>query len=197
MRSPLRLAVLLSVVGAGVLVLALGQVWSEVGGAPGETIPTFGDRVPGRDLAPLALALGYVGLAGVAALIATRGWGRVVVGVLLVAAGIGALVDVVPLGFGDELTQRTQEEVSVCDGDGCSSDRIAAPAFSGWPWVASGGAVLLVLGGGLTAVRGRSWSGLGASYEAPGGRTPAAERAAPAGDKAVWDALDRGDDPTA
>jgi len=191
-RTGLGLAVVLAVVGAGVLVLALGRVWSEVPGAPGVTIPSFGDRVLGRDLAPGALACGYLGLAGVVALIATRGWGRVLIGLLLAAGAIGALVDVLPLGFGDTLTTRTATHLAHCTSDGCSSDRVVAPAFSGWPWVASGAAALLFMGGVLTVVRGRTWKGLGSSYEAPG-----AKPVEPVTDKGVWDALDRGDDPTA
>jgi len=48
------------------------------------------------------------------------------------------------------------------------------------------------MGGVLTVVRGRTWKGLGSSYEARG-----AKPVEPVTDKGVWDALDRGDDPTA
>ena len=192
MRGRLGLAVLLSLAGAGVLLLALTQVWVEVEGAPGLSIETLSDRVAGGDLAPGALACAYVALAGVAALIATRGWGRVLVGVLIAAAAVVALLDVAPLASGDTLTHRTFEHLAHCTTDGCSSDRTVHPAFSGWPWIASAGALLVLLGGGLTIVRGRRWAGLGSSYDAPGAAPPE-----PVTEKGVWDALDRGDDPTA
>jgi hypothetical protein len=51
-RGRLGLAVLLSLAGAGVLLLALNQVWVEVEGAPGLSIETLRDRVAGGDLAP-------------------------------------------------------------------------------------------------------------------------------------------------
>jgi uncharacterized membrane protein (TIGR02234 family) len=96
-RGRLGLAVLLSLAGAGLLVWSLGRIWVEVEGVGGMTIGSLTDPVSGQDLAPGALACGYVGLAGVVALLATRGWGRVLVGVLIAAAAVGALVDVVPL----------------------------------------------------------------------------------------------------
>ena len=61
-----------------------------------------------------------------------------------------------------------------------------------WPALTLAGGVLLLLAGGLIAVRGRRWAGLSSSYDAP-----TAAPAAPVTDKGVWDALDRGDDPTA
>jgi hypothetical protein len=54
--------------------------------------------------------------------------------------------------------------------------------------VAVAGAVLLAATGAYVAVRGPRWRGLGARYDAPAqART----------DADVWDALDRGEDPTA
>jgi uncharacterized membrane protein (TIGR02234 family) len=188
----LRLAVLLGALGAGALLLCLGRVWLDVVSDPGLTITASRDPLTGGDLASGALACAYVGLASVAALVATRGWVRVVVGAVVVAAAAGALVDVLPLAFGDQLTQRAFEHIARCDETGCSSDRLVDPSFSGWPWLAAGGAVVLGLAGALTVVRGRSWKGLGSSYE-----VPAARPTETATDKGVWDALDRGDDPTA
>jgi uncharacterized membrane protein (TIGR02234 family) len=188
----LRLAVLLGVVGAGVLLLSLGRTWVEVVSDPGLTITATRDALTGGDLASGALACAYVGLASVAALVATRAWGRVAVGAVVVAAAVGALVDVLPLAFGDGLTQRAFEHIARCDETGCSSDRVVDPSFSGWPWLACAGAVVLLLGGALTVARGRAWKGLGSSYDAPGARVEE-----PVTDKGVWEALDRGDDPTA
>jgi hypothetical protein len=57
------------------------------------------------------------------------------------------------------------------------------------------GGVLLALSGALLALRGPRWSALSARYEAPAAR--AAERPTGPGDAGTWDALDRGEDPTA
>lgn len=57
--------------------------------------------------------------------------------------------------------------------------------------VALAGALLLVVAGLLLVVRGRAMPKLGGSYQTPG----AAKRAADP-DKELWQALERGDDPT-
>jgi hypothetical protein len=55
----------------------------------------------------------------------------------------------------------------------------------------------MLLGGGLTVLRGREWAGLSARYEVPSDDVPAAGPVEAATDKQAWDALDRGHDPTA
>ena len=47
--------------------------------------------------------------------------------------------------------------------------------------------------GALTVLRGRSWPGLGQRYDAPAPR-PVPE--GPPTERALWEALDRGEDPT-
>lgn len=187
-----RGALLLAVLGAGLLLVALGRTWAEAEGVSGLTIGTLVDRVSGQDLARGAQACAYAGLAAGVALVALRGWGRVAVGVLLIGVAVGALADLGPLLTSSGLTERAQEALSRCDETGCSAQGTMPPRLSAWPWVASAGAALVLVAGGLTVLRGRRWSGLGSSYDAPG-----AAPEAPVTDKAVWDALDRGDDPTA
>lgn len=55
--------------------------------------------------------------------------------------------------------------------------------------LAVGGGAILCATGVLVALRGPRWSALGARYDAPSER--------PVTDTDLWDALDRGDDPTA
>jgi hypothetical protein len=62
----------------------------------------------------------------------------------------------------------------------------------GWPVATALGGLLVAGAGGLALVRGRRWPALGARYDRPAG---AAARAPQSGAE-VWDALDRGDDPT-
>ncbi|MGW2222707.1 Trp biosynthesis-associated membrane protein [Nonomuraea sp. NPDC001684] len=76
----------------------------------------------------------------------------------------------------------------------------------GWPVVAGLGALLLLAGGVLAAVRGGRWAGMSSRYdraadatdERAGGRPGAVAATARRGheDRELWDALDRGDDPT-
>jgi hypothetical protein len=58
--------------------------------------------------------------------------------------------------------------------------------------VLCGAGGLLVLAAGVIAVvRGRRWAQMGSRYDAPGAARLSAE-----GSPALWDALDRGEDPT-
>ena len=63
---------------------------------------------------------------------------------------------------------------------------IAVWGMGPWPLAALAGALAIAAGGALAAARGRTWPGLGARYERP--------QAAP---RTPWEALDRGEDPTA
>src|SRR6266545_6587923 len=87
-RRELLTAALLCAAGAGLVILAAGQRWIgvDVVGAGTPISPAL----TGRDLAGPAAALGWAGLAGLAALIAVRGRARMAVGVALVAFGAGA-----------------------------------------------------------------------------------------------------------
>jgi uncharacterized membrane protein (TIGR02234 family) len=178
LRRGLVVAVLLCLAGAGLLLLALSRTWLVVDTDPLSTLLRQSRHLSGATLAPGARALGLVGLAGVAALPATRSWGRLLVGALLAAAGIGAALIVTD--FLRDPSAAANEHVSAA-GLTIVFDPGAAP------YVALLGALLLLAAGVLTLVRGRSWSALGSSYDAP---------TAPKGTSA-WDALDHGVDPTA
>lgn len=63
----------------------------------------------------------------------------------------------------------------------------AAPSLpAGWPALCALGGGAVAAAGALAVVRGRRWSGMGTRYE----------RAAPVTGSDLWDALDRGEDPT-
>ena len=177
MRRGLVVAVLLCLVGSGLLLLALSRTWMTVDTDP-STLLRHTSHLTGGTMAAGARALGLLGLAGVAALPATRSWGRTVVGGLLAIAGLGA--GAVVFGFirdpGDAAAGHVPEAVHTVT---------HAPTAA--PYVALLGAGLLLAAGVLTLVRGRTWSGLGSSYDAP---TAPRETSA-------WDALDEGVDPTA
>jgi hypothetical protein len=65
-------------------------------------------------------------------------------------------------------------------------------AANGWCLVAAIGGLIGVLAGALTVVWSRNWTAMGAKYDAPSAPRPVKDPAA-----AAWDALDRGEDPTA
>lgn len=148
----------------------------------------------GRELLPLAAAMGWVGLAALAGIIAARGWGRVIVGFVVVAAGLVTAVGAT--GFGTNprslLSATLTGRIGSRDLGGVDLGQ-----WSRTPWWALGlvGGLGLVVSGGLIVARGRTWPGLSRRYE----RSATAKSAATSGPisaLSAWDALDRGEDPT-
>lgn len=172
--------------GAGLVLLSAGRPWARavLRQAP---LPTMAVTASGRTLAPVAAALGLVGLAGIVAVLATRGIGRMVTGVLLALAGAGVVAASVRVGLDlPRVVRPVAEQLSGVPG--ATTDDVRA---TGWPWLSVLGGGLLSGAGLLTAARGRRWSALSARYDAPG-----ADRPPPAEPPEIWDALDRGEDPT-
>lgn len=187
---------------SGALGLAAGsRPWLALTVARGDPLPPVGAVVTGSALAPLVPGLAIVVLAGVVGLLATRWWGRVVVGALLAVAGAGLLWAALPaLGgtSGDALRAAAFDA-------GLPAGEVTGASLTTGPALAVVAGVLAILAGALAAVRGRRWPGLGARYDAPSqqaGSEPvqpagatAADEVAPA-DRMLWEALDRGEDPT-
>jgi len=67
----------------------------------------------------------------------------------------------------------------------------AAHFPAGWPFVTALGGLVVAVAGVVALARGRGWPGMGARYDRPARARGAAETATQ-----MWDALDRGDDPT-
>ena len=190
-REPL-LAGLLCLVGAFLVLVAAGRAWVSVDVIGSALLPDRQVAVGGSDLSPGLPALGLVGLAGVLALAATRGRGRLLVGLLLLAVGVATVVAVLrleldPLRLGGlALISDPVREAGGAEGE--SFD------VTGWSRVAALGGVLVALAGLLVAVRGRRWAALGRRYEPPAAPEP--PREGPAAERDLWEALDRGEDPT-
>lgn len=148
----------------------------------------------GATAEPILVPWALLCLAAIGGLVATAGWGRRVVGTLVAVAGFWAL-----LRAASGLLAPASEAPSVGVRPG---DRpLPAEAVVGGPLLAILGALAMVAAG-LLAVR---WAAvlprMGARYDAPGARgaTPAARTGGshPADpDKAWWEALDEGRDPT-
>lgn len=185
-REPL-LAALLCLVGAFLVLVAVGREWALVGVPGSGLLPPRELAVEGSDLVPGVQALGLVALAGVVAIPATRRWGRIVVGLLLALIGAGVVVAVCAV-LGDLPSAVQDSDVARQAGGtvGESTQRTL------WPYVCGLGGLTITTAGVLVAARGRRWAALGPRYDAP-----AAQASAPAGERDLWEALDRGDDPTA
>jgi len=193
-RRGLGAAVLLCLVGAFVVLVGVGRVWTSVEVPTGPITAARQLSVPGTEVAAGVRALGLVGLAGVPALVATRRTGRLVVGGLLLLTGLGVVAAVV----GADLPAAARDAGAEVGGQAADAVRETL-----WPWVTVTGGALLGLAGLLTALRGRGWPGLGQRYEAPTGQPaptrtvePAPEPAPELAQRGLWEALDRGEDPT-
>jgi len=170
-RREYALGLALCLVGAVLLLVAAGRPWTTLVVEVAPELPRSTVVQTGRALAPLGAAAGVAGLAAVAGVVATRGWPRRVLGMLAALFGLAAA-----------LAPRGPEAVA---------GRVVAAETTLWPSVGVAGGVLLLAGGVLVAVRGHRWAAMGRRYDAP------AARRGPAGDPGeLWEAIDRGDDPT-
>ena len=185
-RRGLTTAVLACVVGAGIALLAATRTWSTTAQRQAPPLPEKLVNHTGGSLIGWLPALALVGLAGAGALLATRGIGRTIIGLLLAVIGLGLVGGAI---------------------DGLD---VAAGV---WPvFVGIGG--LGITWSGLAALRsGATWPAMGARYErsaAPAGPTDGSgdasaaapsERSVTAARRtrthaSMWDDLDRGVDPT-
>ncbi|MDX6266482.1 MAG: hypothetical protein QOD70_1222 [Frankiales bacterium] len=191
-RRELWTAVLLCLLGSGLVLLGVTRGWAT---APESslTIKRVSTPLPGTLVAADVRALGFVGLAAVVAIAATKSWGRLVVGVLAAIAGVATVVLVARL-LHDDLGARLATAHAQCQGQCVLSGQQAHPALHlVWPWATLLGGLVMAGGGLLVTARGRRWAALSSSYQVPAAR----ETELPATDKGAWDALDRGHDPTA
>jgi len=214
------LAALLAAAGAGLILASGGRGWA----VATVTAPVrLSVEATGSSLTSLPYALGLAGLAGAVALFAVRRIGRYLVGLVLLGAGAGTVAAVVSnLGHLDGTTLAKAAEQTL----GASAAQLGNVSNTAWPYVTIAGGVLVALSGLLTLARGRSWTGLSNRYEvAPGAaRTtdsadpvvaaastgaasgsasaaesvpvPASVSAAEPTSRDLWDALNRGADPT-
>lgn len=190
-RAGLPLAVALCVAGAALVLLAASQPWVVAVVDPGPPLPPSREPLTGAAVVPPVPALGWVALAGAAALLATRRTGRLVVGALLLLAGAGTAL----LAAGALLDARAALPALAAGGTAEPAVRSLEQTVWSLPAVVGGG--LVAAAGLLTAVRGRSWSAMPGRYDAPGAPRPAEPRRRVDPDAAAWEALDRGEDPTA
>lgn len=186
-KAQLTLVVLACAAGAVLALVAAARPWAvEIAVRP-PPLPDLRTTRSGGDLHPWLPALAWVGLAGAGALLATRGAVRRLVGGLLVLAGAG-------LVFGAALA-----------GAGAGAGAEPSPA---WPVLTGLGGVAVALAGGAAVLWSGQWPAMSARYDRPAGAGPGASAGTDIGAGAVaptrsaqrpdalWDALDRGEDPT-
>jgi uncharacterized membrane protein (TIGR02234 family) len=197
-RRELGIAVAGCVLAAALVLIAGGRTWVRfsVSLAP---LPAVRGAATGHQVAATITSLGLVVLAAAVALVATRRMGRQLTGALIVA--VGAVTVVQSLTVSADPTGAVRDQVASATGRvGIASSAVSA-AVNGWPWVTGVGGLIAVAVGVLTAIRGRRWPAMGRRYDAATQRGQASLAGATAGrppdETSMWDALDRGDDPTA
>jgi uncharacterized membrane protein (TIGR02234 family) len=189
-RREYGFALLAGAVGAGLILLAVRQQWARAVFTPPKPLTPQVVDVSGADLVPLAGALALAALAGLAAVIATRGVLRRVAGVLLALFGAGAGAAIMSSVTAATVISvaaskvASPESAAVSGAAGSTTSGStgggalvvsgsAAQAFmTGTPWhVAVLVGALLVFAAGLaTALRGPDWPVMSARYDAPGTR---------------------------
>jgi hypothetical protein len=169
-RRELALAVLGCLAGAGLALFAATRTWAVEVVARPAPLPAQRAAHTGGSLLPWLPALAVVSLAGVGALPATRRAGRTLVGLLLVAAGLG---------------------VAAGGGYGLAA---TADVAAVWPALCVLGGLAVTASGAAAVVLGRRWHSMGTRYER---RARRPEPSRPATASELWEALDRGEDPTA
>jgi uncharacterized membrane protein (TIGR02234 family) len=189
-------AVVVLAIGAAAVLIVATQEW--------QTIGPRAIGVTGRALDSAPTALAVVALAGVVAVVATKGRIRQLVGVLVAAAGAAAIwrsaasLPAVSASRAEQLV-RAKQQVNVIGG--AAPDVTTHPV---WGVLSVIGAVLVLLAGALVALRGARWKGMSGRYRPPGSVSDAPRSRDADSDKdrarhdaSLWGALERGDDPTA
>ncbi|HZG92621.1 MAG TPA: Trp biosynthesis-associated membrane protein, partial [Pseudonocardia sp.] len=162
------------VLAAALLWVASAVTWARVGTAGGAPV-----EVAGAAVVPGLTGTALLALAGVAGVVAAGGVLRRLLGLLCMAAAVFVAVETVS-GWNGE---------GALLPDGVSATGPGEPAAA--PWLALLGAVVLLAAGAVVAVREPRLARLGSRYGS--GRRA---RAGADPDRAAWDDLDEGRDPT-
>jgi uncharacterized membrane protein (TIGR02234 family) len=218
-RREMVFVLLLGVAGAGLVLLAGRPGWAHVRTAAPRPLPGGDIAVSGQDLVPAAAALAVAALASLAAVIATRGPARRLVGLVLAGFGAGLAVAVsLHVTAADAIAAAAGAGPAAAGGSGTAGSVTAggagggAPPIAGFPahvvmtslpWraLALAGAVAVVAAGLLVTWRAARWPVMSGRFDPPERpvRRPSAlaARQGPAGDAAgIWESLSRGEDPT-
>lgn len=185
---------LIALAAAGAAMLAgLAQVWVRAV-AGGGGVPTVTTDLTGRDLVPAAAGAAILILAGVAGVVATSRTARAVVAAVVAVVAVGGAIAVVR--FAASAREIGQARVAT-DLPGVD----VAVTTSGWWLITAAGAAIAAIAALVTVARGHRWPSLGGRYQRdPGGSAPrpgSSARPDSLTAAAAWDALDRGEDPTA
>jgi uncharacterized membrane protein (TIGR02234 family) len=203
-----RLASVLILVGAVVIIFASTRVWARVvvPGIAGMPELTVSGRVAASSGVPIALAAA----AGAFVLMTSQRTVRFLVGLGLFVGGAWVALNsiMVSQDTGAQLANAMRDSLGLFT----SRSNLGALAFGAsfgqaradltpWPWVAAAGGLLVAVAGLIVMVRGWQWPGPAERFERSS-ETPSADVSASgstskdAAPARTWDALSRGEDPT-
>jgi len=198
-RMEFVLASVLQTVGAAGALLVATRTWQTVVTPRSRPFAEDVLDLSGRTVDPAPTAVALVALAGVVAVLATRGALRRIVGAVVLLAGAVLLwrsVAAAPAVSAARARQEVRSEhprVSLAD--------TVVPHVGTHPvWSALSACcgLLVVVAGLAVLVRGGRWAAMSARYEPPvGPQTAPTEAERARGEAALWTALERGEDPTA
>jgi uncharacterized membrane protein (TIGR02234 family) len=189
-RTGYALTILVGLASSGLCALAVARPWAKAT-ATVRGLPPIEASVDGADVAPVAAALAVVCLAGFGAVLATRGWVRRAIGVVIVAA---AAAVVVVAAVPASTTGLLEDALSAHGWTGGGYAR----SITGWRIAAVASGLVVMAAGAAVARFAGDWATMGARYDSPaeGRRAAAAAADEPMSEAALWRALDDGADPT-
>jgi uncharacterized membrane protein (TIGR02234 family) len=191
-RSGYGATVVVGLAASGACAASVAQPWARAT-ATVAGLPTVEASVDGADVAPVAAALAVVCLAGFGAVLATRGWLRRALGVVIAGCAIAVLVIAVVAPSSAALLE-----------DGLAAKGWAGGAYDHsvtlWRLIAAVAAAIAALCGAVIARYGGLWATMGSRYDSPA-RSGAARSSVGAdgeqlSETAMWRTLDDGGDPT-
>lgn len=173
------------VVGAIVVLLSSSPTWLRVSlrDSSGQV------RLTGRDVASAAVPLALVSAAGLIALLLVRTWARRLLAVVIAAAGVGIGIAAGAVISDPAASARHESKVRV-------AGQLAKAAVTTAPYLCVAGAVLVVAGALTAGITCGGWPAPARRFERES--AAAAGLNAPRGRPTdTWDALEKGEDPTA
>ena len=171
-RRQLAVVVLVCAAASGLVLFAVTRVWLVETTPRPEPLGPLVQSHTGASLMPALPAMALVMLAGAGAILASRGIARQVIGGLIALAGVATAVLA--------LTSTTRPGISMA-----------------WLLVATVASLVGAAAGMVTVARGGDWPAMGSRYERRSKPTPSADHSGQTEDSShLWDALDRGEDPT-
>jgi uncharacterized membrane protein (TIGR02234 family) len=187
-RRSYALVIVGGLASAGAVVVGASRPWLNAS-ARVDGLPQITASVEGTDVAPLAGALGFVLLASFGAVLATRGWVRRGVGVVIAVSAAAVVVSTLVAGSATNLL----EENLAARGwlGGSYTSHVVA-----WRWVVVVGAALCLVAGFAVVRLANEWATMGSRYDGPAAAEPAVGVTDSPSEAEVWKAIDRGHDPT-